>query len=340
MRVCSVFFVFILSVFLGGCGAENSPAGASGQPEVKVRLGFFANVTHAQAIIGIARGDFQRALGNCKLETKVFNAGPSAVEAFFAGELDLAYIGPGPAVNAFVKSGGKVVRIICGSAANGVCIIVRPNSGIGKLADLAGKRIATPQFWNTQDLSARHYLTKILGLKLSGDGGETEVLPIANADQLNLFRAGQIDATWAPEPWASRLIHEAQGTLLAEEKDLWPKKCFCSVVLLASTKFLNEQPALAQAFLKAHEDLTAWINANSEQAAELVNAELAKPGLTGKALSPAVLKGAFAHTQFTTDPLMETVQEFAAWLNDLAYHKEAPDLKGLFVPQAPKKIAN
>ena len=337
MRLFS-FFLFPFSLlFLAGCGSGVSNAGkAAGRPPAKVRLGCFANVTHAQALIGLARGDFQKALGESQLEVKVFNAGPSAVEAFFAGELDLAYIGPGPAINAYVKSGGKVVRVLSGSAANGVGIVVRSGSGIDQLSGLAGKRIATPQPWNTQDLSARHYLLKTLGLKLKPDGGETEVLPIANADQLNLFRAGQIDAAWAPEPWASRLVHDAQGVLLAEEKDLWPKKRFCTVVLLVSTKFLDAQPALAHSFLKTHEELTAWINANREQAAELVNAELAKPGLAGKALSPAVLKDAFAHTEFTTDPLPETVREFAAWLNELAYHKEAPDLTGLFAPPVAK----
>ena len=338
-HVVQAALLFACACLLNGCGTGKAdPKVSAGKPPTVVRLGHFANVTHAQALVGVARGDFQKALGQSKLDVKIFNAGPSVIEAIFAEELDLAYIGPGPAINGYAKSNGAAVRIISGSAANGVGIVVRPDSGIEKLEALAGKRIATPQLGNTQDLSAKHYLTKTLGLQLKKDGGDTDVVPIANADQLGLFKSGQIDAAWAPEPWASRLVHEANGKLIADEKDLWPDKRFCTVVLLASTKFLKEHPQTAEAFRKAHAEVTAWINANRQEAAELANKELNR--LTSKALAPAVLADSFARTEFTTDPLMETVQEFAVWSRDLGFAKEAPDLKGLFELSAPATTAS
>ncbi|MCY3021070.1 MAG: PhnD/SsuA/transferrin family substrate-binding protein, partial [Planctomycetota bacterium] len=186
--------LLLATVFLmAGCGTSQTSVPVPGGKAVpaQVRLGYFANVTHAQALIGVSRGDFQKALGNVPLKTMTFNAGPSAVEAMFAEELDITYIGPSPALNAYVKSRGQAVRIVSGVAANGVVIVARKDSGIGKLEDLTGKRIATPQLGNTQDVSARHFITGVLKQPLKEKGGTTEIQPIANAEQLGLFRSGQ-----------------------------------------------------------------------------------------------------------------------------------------------------
>jgi NitT/TauT family transport system substrate-binding protein len=312
-------------LFLSGCGES---VASTAQKNAPVRLGYFANLTHAQALIGLQRGDFQKALGDTPLESKCFNAGPATVEAIFAGEIDIAYVGPSPALNAFIKSRGKAVRVISGSAANGVTIVASKDSGITALSQLAGKKISTPQFGNTQDVSARHYLKNVLKAKLVEDGGDTEIFTIANAEQVSLLRLGKLDAAWTPEPWASRMINEAGARLIAEEKDLWEGGKFCTVVLIASTRFLNERPEAAKAFLSVHAEITTWINNNPDSAAKIVNGQLKEH--LGKGLSEEVLKNAFSRVVFTTDPLKDTIRQFAEHSHELGFIKEQPDLVPMF----------
>jgi len=338
-------FSFILSaIVIGltvGCGWSSSSkpgsgAGAADEPPKSLRLGYFVNVTHAQALIGASRGDFQQALGSIQLETKTFNAGPSVIEAMFAGELDIAYIGPTPAVNGFIKSGGEHVRVVSGACANGVAIVVPKDSNVTELKQLVGKRIATPQYGNTQDVSARHYFVTKLKARLKEAGGETDIQPVANADQLNLFKLGQLDAAWSPEPWASRLIHEAGGRLLLEEKEEWEGKRFSSALVIVSPEFLKNHPQVVENFLRAHTKVTAWINANRAEATTRINDEL--KNLTGKALKPEVLQDAMTRVEFSTDPLPETVKIFAQWTKDLGMLKTLPDLQPMFELSIQKKI--
>src|SRR4051812_5340402 len=195
-------------------------------PPSEIRVGYFANVTHAQAVLGVASGDFGNAVAPAKVSTKVFNAGPSLIEALFAGEIDIGYVGPGPALSAHARSKGQGIRVISGAAANGVLIVARKDSGISTLADLKGKKLATPQHGNTQDIAARHYLLSELK-QTNADN----VIPIANSEQAAMMARGDIDAAWAPEPWGSRLIAEQSATLVAEEKDLWPGKEFVLTVV-------------------------------------------------------------------------------------------------------------
>ena len=194
---------------LSGCRRSSAPGGGSAKP-VEVRLGYFANLTHAQVVLGISSGEFEKAIAPNHLTTKVFNAGPSLVEALFAGEIDIGYIGPGPALSAFERSKGKGIRVIAGAAANGVVIVAAPNSGINTMHDLKDKRIATPQMGNTQDISARHYMLAELH---SEDANNVQAIP--NAEQLAMMSRGQIDAAWAPEPWGARLEAEAGGKIIA-----------------------------------------------------------------------------------------------------------------------------
>lgn len=322
----SKIFAAVLLLSLAGCGGSATPAGAG--KTAPVRLGYFANLTHAQALIGTSRGDFQKALGEAPLETRCFNAGPAAVEAIFAGELELAYVGPSPALNAYIKSRGKAVRVISGSAANGVTIVARKDSGITSLNQLGGKKLSTPQYGNTQDVSARHYLKNVLKANLREDGGDTEIFTIANAEQVSLLRLGKLDAAWTPEPWASRMLHEAGATLIAEEKDLWESGQFCTVVLIASTRFLEERPETALQFLRAHADVTKWVNDNRESAAALVNEQL-KHHL-GKGLSAPVLTSAFSRVIFTVDPLKASIMQFAKHSHELGFIKQLPDLEPMF----------
>lgn len=329
-------FVSLLSVLLTGCGGSSSSSVPGKAPE-KIRLGFFANVTHAQALIGTSRGDFQKAVGDSsKIETRIFNAGPEAVEAIFAGELDITYIGPSPAINAYLKSRGTAVKIVAGSAANGVVIVARKDAGITKLEDLAGKRIASPQFGNTQDVSARHYVKKVLKQKLKEEGGATDVLPIKNAEQLTLFRTGQIDAAWAPEPWGARLVHEAEGVLIAEEKDLWADKKFINTLVLVSSKFLKEHPDTVEKLLRAHVDITKWLNTNTPEAKTIVNGKLKE--LSGKPIAEKVLDDTFARTVYSTDPLQASVGTFVEWSRELGFTKEKDNIDGIFDLTILKKI--
>ncbi|HLX60462.1 MAG TPA: aliphatic sulfonate ABC transporter substrate-binding protein [Planctomycetota bacterium] len=314
-----------------GCG--DSSANATGI--APVRLGYFANMTHAQALIGVARGDFQKGLGNTPLQTSIFNAGPSAIEALSANKLDIAYIGPGPALNAFVNGKGNV-RVVAGSAANGVGIVVAAGSGIKTLNDLKGKRIATPQLANTQDIAAREFVLEQLHDKARSDGGTTEIQPVANAEQVGLFKQKRLDAAWAPEPWASRLIHETGATLLEEEKNLWPEKKFAITLVVVSKRFLDAHPEQVEAFLKAHAAITEFIQKSPEQAAALVNEQLNKE--LGKPLSSEVLKDAFARVKFTTDPLPSTIERMAQWNVDLGFLRTKPDLSGLVDLSILKKL--
>ena len=216
-----------------------APAG-----NVVIRVAYFANLTHSQVLIGLARGDFQRARGpNVTIQTAVFNAGPSVIEALFANQIDLAYIGPNPAINGYVQSKGAALRIVAGATSGGAALVVRPGANIKTAADLAGKRIASPQLGNTQDVALRNYIIAN-GLQTKEQGGTVEVIPTDNTLILDLFKLGQIDGAWEPEPWASRLIVEAGGQLLVDERTLWTATHgdFVTAHIIVSTQFLKDHP--------------------------------------------------------------------------------------------------
>lgn len=274
-----------------------------------VRVGYLPNLTHAQVLVGLANSTFQKNLGaQVDIKPFSFNAGPAVVEALFAGAVDVAYIGPGPAINAHLKSRGDV-RIIAGAASGGARLIVREGSGIGKDADFHGKKIATPQLGNTQDLSAREWLAAH-ELKIRQKGGDVDLIHIANADQLTLFLRGGLDAAWAPEPWASRLIHEAKGRVYLDERSLWPDGKFATTVLVVGEKFKREHPDLLKRWIVAHLELTDWIGTHPDEAKTLINQELKR--LTRKELSTEVLRDAFAQVSVTLDPLEHSLKKYAA----------------------------
>ncbi|MGI8908552.1 MAG: ABC transporter substrate-binding protein [Candidatus Sumerlaeaceae bacterium] len=283
-------------------------AGPAAAEEV-VKLGYFPNVTHAQAVIGVARGDFQKALGpDVKLETSVYNAGPSVIEAVYAGHLDIAYVGPSPIINGFIQSKGEEVRVIAGAAINGVLIVGNKQRGITKLDQLKGKTIASPQLGNTQDISAKDFVVSHLKTNLKDRGGDTEVLPIPNPDIENLFAKNQLDAAWVPEPWGSRLISKGFAVLISEEKELWPGKRFSLTNVIARREFLEKHPELVKNVLQAHVKLTYELQSNPSSFADVLNAELKK--LTSKDLPADVMQSALRYTQFTNDPGPESFEKF------------------------------
>lgn len=295
------------SVGLTGCVKE--PAlGKSGDP-VEVRIGFFPNVTHAQALIGFRRGDFQKAFGDeVKAVPQSFNAGPSAIEAIYAGHIDIAYLGPSPALNGFLQSKGEEVRVIAGSALNGVTVVGSKVRGVTTLQQLEGGRVATPQYANTQDISARYFLGHELGFKLSTDGGKTDIIPISNPDIETLFAKNQIDGAWVPEPWGTRLIKKNLVVEIVKERDLWPDRKFAITTIIARCAFVNKHPRLLQKFLKAHILLTHELEENAQAFAPEINAEIER--ITSKALPEAVLKAALDNTAFDVDPQPATFQQF------------------------------
>ena len=330
MRLLAYNLALILATLAGlaGCGDRKEGPGA---PAKQVRLGYFANLTHAQAVLGVASGEFEKAVAPAKFSTKTFNAGPSLVEALFAKQIDIGYIGPGPAITAHVRSRGEGVRVIAGASSNGVLIVARKDSGINTLADLKDKRIATPQLANTQDIAARHYLLKQLK-----QANLNNVLPIANAEQLAMMQRGQIDAAWAPEPWATRLIVEAGGKAVAEEKDLWPNKQVTLALIITTPEFLRDNPELVEKFLRVH---TSWTKRLAEDPQKQVP-QLGEgvKALTGKSLPPGVLDQAIKNVTFTDDPLAETLSTMAQWSHELGFAKEKPNLDGLVDLTILKKV--
>ena len=293
----TVLPLFLLASLLAvGCSSQPTSAGP-----VTVRVGYFPNITHSQAVIGIADGTFARALGDrAKIDAKVFNAGPSVIEAMFAGQLDLSYIGPNPAINGYVRSKGTALRIIAGATSGGAVLVVRSDSGINSATDFRGKKIASPQLGNTQDVALRAWLMK-QGFKLKEQGGDTQVIPTANPDILTLFRKKEVDAAWVPEPWGARLVREAGGRIFLDERDLWDNGQFTTACVIVSTKFLNEHPDLVRKWLEAHVELTQRINADPTLAKQKLNSEIER--LTGQALPTGVLDDAWSRQTVTYDPI-------------------------------------
>lgn len=313
-----------LVVLLAACGTP------SNAPTV-VRVGYFPNITHSQPLVGLAlsNGTFQKALGaDVRIDSKLFNAGPTEIEALFAGELDLGYIGPNPAINGYVKSSGSALRIIAGATSGGAVLVVRADSGISKAADLSGKRIATPELGNTQDVAARNYVLAN-NLKLSDTGGTVTILPTKNPDILTLFLKKEIDAAWVPEPWGARLVQEGGGRVMLDERSLWKDGQFVTAHLIASTKFLNEHPDLVKKWLAAHVEITQWIRANPAQAKQIANTEIKR--LSGAGLSQSVLDEAWQRMDVTYDPIASSLFASADSAFALGFlGRTKPDLANLY----------
>jgi NitT/TauT family transport system substrate-binding protein len=275
---------------------------------VTLRLGYFTNITHASALVGLEKGIFADKLGpNVTLTPSVFAAGPAAVEAIFSGAIDATYVGPNPAINAFAKSNGEAVRIISGATSGGAFLVVNPS--IAKPADLKGKKVATPQLGNTQDVALRSWLK---ANKLSSDtqgGGDVSVVPQDNAQALEAFKAGSIAGAWVPEPWATRMVQEGKGKVLVDEKTLWPGGQFVTTQLMVRTAFLKDHPDVVQHLLEGQVAATDFLNANPAEAKTLANQAIQK--VAGKALPQAVLDAAWPNMTFTNDPIAASLRKGA-----------------------------
>lgn len=307
-RIPALIRLAWVAVTVAVLAACSSPAatGASAAPVV-LRLGYFPNITHATALVGVQGGIFAKALGSgVTLKTSTFNAGSSASEALLSGAIDATFIGPSPAINAFAKSNGAV-KIVSGATSGGALLVVK--AGITNAAGLKGKKLATPQLGNTQDVALRTWL---LGQGLKTDtqgGGDVSIVPQDNAQTLQAFETGAIDGAWLPEPWATRLILEGHGTVLVNEKDLWPGGQFATTVLLVRTDYLAAHPDVIKALLQGELQANDLANTDPAQAQMLTNQGIA--AISGTKLSDAVIQAAWKNLVFTPDPIASSIKTSA-----------------------------
>jgi len=293
-----------------------------------LRVAHLGTLAHAPVLIARERGLFEAVVAPRKVEWRMFNAGPQLIEALFAREVDLAWVGPGPAVNGFARSKGEALRIVSGLAQGGAGLVVRRGSGITDAAALGGRRIATPQAGNTQDIALRHWLATH-DLAPTEKGGNVQILPMPAADQLTLFQRGEIDGAWAVEPWLSRLVLEGPGELLLEESATWPDGRYATAVLIARPELLKAEPTLITSWLAAQESLLAWMAVHPDSARDDANAALKT--LTGKGLSPAALASAWPRLVFTSDPARASIEEGARQAAGLGFlGRRSADLSTLF----------
>ncbi len=333
MRVLAVALACTgLLLATSGCGGAEESSGSGSSASVVLRMGHFPNVTHAHGLIAHAlsrqgRGWFEQRLGpGVSIEWYTYNAGPSAMEAILTGSLDVTYVGPSPALNAHIKSRGDEVRILAGATNGGAALVVPGDGRIQGPADFRGKRIATPQLGNTQDVSCRAWLTKN-GLHVTQTGGDVTVLPTQNPDQLPLFQQGDVDGVWTVEPWVSRLEQDAGGRILVEEPDA------ITTVLTCSAEFLSGRADLASRLVAAHEELTAWINAHPDEAQALVTAELAAE--TQSKVSIELIAHCWPRLHFTDDVTLAPLQAFVAAAQAAGFLKDAGDISRLVARPLP-----
>lgn len=287
-------------LLLSACGARST------QPVL--RLGYFPNVTHAQALVGMETGLFAKVT-EVPIETRVFKSGPVAIEALFAGELDLLYVGPSPAVNGYLRSKGAALHIVAGAMSGGAVLVLRNELPFAGAQSLAGLRLASPAYANTQDIALRSYLVEA--------GVEAKIITTNTADMAALFHRGELDGAWVPEPWGARLVQEAPVRIALDERDLWPDGAFTTTVLVARTPFHQSRPDLVRRFLEAHVEATTWMTQHPHEAVEAIQAHLRR--LLGTEMPINLLHEAFNRMTPTYDPLMQTIQETAARAKALGY---------------------
>ncbi len=295
----------------------------------KLRIAYFPNIGHAIPIVGIEKGFFEVNMGNTtKIETRVFDSGPQAIESLFANSIDLAYVGPGPAINGFLNSENHNVKILAGAASGGASFIVHPQSEINSASDFVGKKIAAPQIGNTQDVSLRHYLSEH-ELKTADRGGSVIVYNIPNPDIYTLFVKGDIDGAWVAEPWATILETELDGKRLFHEEELWPNNEFASVLLIANTNYVEKNPDVISNFLDSHYQTVTWINQNPLDTRIVFNDFL--DSHLGQSLSDDVVDIALSNLVITGDPLPDSIHSFAEKADALGYlGRNGYDLSGIF----------
>jgi NitT/TauT family transport system substrate-binding protein len=284
-----------------GSGAEPSIAA----PQGTLKLGYFPNITHATAIVGVESGIFQKALGpDVTFTVSSFNAGPAASEALLNGAIDATFIGPNPAINAFARSKGAAIRIIAGATSGGAYLVVKPE--VTSAAGLRGKKLASPQLGNTQDVALRTWLADNGLVTTKEGGGDVSILPQDNAQTLDAFKSGQIDGAWVPEPWATRLVQEGGGKVLVDEKTLWPGGQYVTTHLIVRTDYLQAHPDIIRALLAGEIEANDLVNSDPARAQALTNQGIKK--ITSKTIADKVILAAWPNLTFTVDPIAPSLK--------------------------------
>lgn len=301
------FTALVAVVAIAACGGSSGKASA-GTDELTLRLGYFPNITHATPLVGVKEGIYARDLGSdVTLKTATFNAGPDAVQALFAGSIDATYIGPNPAINAWQKSKGTAIKIVSGEASGGAYLVVKPS--ITTPSQLKGKKLATPQLGNTQDVALRSWLKAQGYTTTTTGGGDVAVVPQDNGLTLQSFVSGSIDGAWVPEPWATRLVKEGKGHVLVDERTLWPSGQYVTTLLIVRTAFIDAHPDTVKRLVQAQVDANARVNADIGGAATVANSEIA--AITGKPLKADVVNTAMGNITFTNDPIASSLSQSA-----------------------------
>ncbi len=328
MKIRSAIYIGIVTIAAISIIAAMNHSNYSGS-ENRIRVAFFPNVGHAIPIIGTETGIFSNGLGNqTVIETKLFDSGPQVIESLFANSIDIAYVGPGPAINGFLKSENKGIKILSGAASGGASFIVHPDSSISTVKDFPGKRIAAPQIGNSQDVSLRTYLSEN-GLTPAEKGGSVVVFNIPNPDIYTLFVKGEIDAAWVPEPWATILVNELGGKRLFYEEELWPDKQFASVLLIGRSDFIEKHPQIIQNWISSHMETVDRINSNPNESELIFNQFLKKT--LGQSLPEQIVSESLANLEITSDPITNSIYIFAERADSLGYlGRHGYDLEGIF----------
>jgi NitT/TauT family transport system substrate-binding protein len=309
-----------------GSGAAQATGPSAAHPQGTLKLGYFPNITHATAIVGVESGIFQKALGpGVTLTVSSFNAGPAASEALLNGAIDATFIGPNPAINAFARSKGAAIRIVAGATSGGAYLVVRP--GIASAADLRGKKIASPQLGNTQDVALRTWLANNGLVTTKEGGGDVSILPQDNAQTLDTFKSGQIDGAWVPEPWATRLVQEGGGKVLVDERTLWPGGMYVTTHLIVRTDYLQAHPDIIRALLAGEIEANDLVNSDPAQAQALTNQGIKK--ITSKTIADKVIIAAWSNLTFTVDPIAASLKGSADHATAIGL-LEPVDLTGVY----------
>tara|TARA_B100000959_G_scaffold280299_1_gene341876 strand:+ start:593 stop:1624 length:1032 start_codon:yes stop_codon:yes gene_type:complete len=307
-------------------GMSQSSSDAS---ENKIRVAFFPSIIHAVPIVGMENQTFADNLDtDLAIQVKIFDSGPQVIESIFSNSVDIAYVGPGPVINGFLKSDGKDLKILAGAANGGASFVIQKNSGLEMIENYSGKRVAAPQISNTQDVSLRHYLAEN-GLKSAEKGGDVFVLNISNPDIYTLFAKGDIDGAWVPEPWATMLVEELNGTRLYDESEFWPENQFSSVLLIGRSDYIEKNPEIIKKWINANEKTVQWINDNPDESKKLYN-EFMKSYM-GKTLPENIVEKSFSNIIITSEPLENSVYTFAERADSLGYlGRDGYTLDGIF----------
>ena len=311
------YLVGIAIVVIGVIVLVGTTQSSFDDSEKKIRIAFFPSIIHAVPIVGMENETFSENLDtDLDIQVKIFDSGPQVIESIFSNSVDLAYVGPGPVINGYLKSDGNDLKILASAANGGASFVIQKNSGLESIENYSGKRIAAPQISNTQDVSLRHYLAEN-GLISAEKGGDVFVLNISNPDIYTLFAKGDIDGAWVPEPWATMLVEELDGIRLFDENEFWPENKFSSVLLIGRADYIEKNPEIIKKWIDANEKTVKWINDNPTESKKLYN-EFLKDYM-GKTLPEKIVEESFSNIVITSEPVEKSIHIFAERADSLGY---------------------